>query len=320
MVCYSKVNTFLLVDKESTFNTPVSTTKDVGIIGDYTVDLNNNPFEVPAGIGSREKSSVEAGNFEGTVNLNGSLNSGALLEMYFGQCTDTATTGDYKHTFINDDGSETLPNTVPSYTIQENHDSTADLTLTHGGCSLNSLEVSLELNAEVKYSAEIWTASASTGSSVGTKVSTTTKPLIYSQFSLSVGDEGSESAVSGVQSFSLSMAQGLERTASGLGSQATGCYAVGDFVPTGDFTVVFSSNTELDRFLDTATKSGLIFSGNNGVTLGSGRKELYVRLWGVLLTTVNKTVGETGAIEVTFNYQADTIKDLYMVDQVASYF
>jgi len=327
MVCYSKAQSFLLVGVESSFNTPVSTTKDLGIITDYTSDATNNLIEIGPGVGNRELSAVEAGQFEASVAISGTLNSGALLELFFGQATDTATSTDYKHVFIDDDGSETVQDTVSSFTLSSNMNSSTDLTETLGGCIVNSVDLSIEVGSPINFTSEILAAGLDTGTTAGTEVNTTTRSLVYPEASLSVGDEGSESSVGQVQSFSIGYAQNATRVNAGLGARNTTCYALGTLGLTGEFTITFDSNAELEIFLGgtsestgTFTKQGLIFQANNGVALGSGRREFYTRLYGIILGTKSINVAEGGPVEATFTFTASTLKDVYMVDQIATYF
>lgn len=324
---YSKAHSFPLVGVESAFNTPVSPTKDLGIVSDWNSDENNNVFQIPAAAGTRELSGVEAGQYEATIPYNGSLNSGAIFELMFNQATDTATSTDYKHTFIDDDGSETLKNDLGSFTFQENHDSTNDQTSKFGGCGVNSLSLTIELNSELKVSGEVFASGHDTGTTAGTRVTTTTRPLIYVESSLSFGVEASEATVTQVQSFSIDMVNNLERVPAGLGARNTAAYVAGLLELSGEFTKIFDSKVDLELFLGGAseatgvfTKNGLIFEANNGVALGSGRREFYVRVYGALLETKNKVIPESGPVEITFAWRGTTLKDLYMVDQVASYF
>ena len=118
MVNYNSGQSFLLAGVESTYNTPVTTNKDFGIVGSISPSWNNNTIDVRK-IGSREAADLIAGNFDASMTVEGTLNSGAIFEAFFGQSTDTATTGDYKHTFIDDDGAEVVKKSVNSYTISE---------------------------------------------------------------------------------------------------------------------------------------------------------------------------------------------------------
>lgn len=325
MAAYGSQQSYLLAGEESTFNTPVSVNKSLGFISNASIDANNNIIDVRS-IGSREAEVLLGGQFEVNMTVDGTFNSGALMEMFFGQSTDTETTGDYKHTFIDDDGSETVANTILSYTIQPNFNSSSDVTLTLGGCKVNTLDLSMELGGVAEYSSEIFATDVDTGTTAGTQVSTTTTPLTFAQASISTGDEESESALSEVQSFNISFNNTLERVG-GIGSRLTQEMVVGNLEVTGDFTMKFQNKDEFERFLggssastSTPTDTGLIYTANNGVTLGSGRIEFYVKGADVQYESTNVAISTEGTIEASFNFKIGTLRDVFFVDAVDTYF
>jgi hypothetical protein len=123
---YSGHQSFWLVGSEGTFNTAVTCNKDLGILASVYEDITNN-IQVISNLGEREPADLVVGTFDATIGLDGTLNSGAIFELFFGQAVDTATSTDYKHVFINK-GSGTIEtkNTISSFSIQGNYDSTSD--------------------------------------------------------------------------------------------------------------------------------------------------------------------------------------------------
>lgn len=326
MVNYGSHQAYLLAGVESSYNTPVSTTKDLGITSGVSVTANNNPIEVRS-IGNREPDDIVAGNFDANISIDGTLNSGAIFELFFGQSTDAATSTDYKHTFIDDDGSEVLKDTVTSFTLSENYNSTSDVTHTWGGCVVNTLDVNIAVNEVVTISSEILAADEDTGTSAGTQVTTTTVPFSFAQCNLSVGAQASEVILSQVKSFNISFNNNIDLAdIRGIGSRLSLNAVPKNFEMTGEFTVTMTDKTLSERFLgssaastSTPTDSGLIFQATNGVVLGSGRTEFYVRLYGVQFESVNRVVGEN-IVEETFTFRGTTLKDCFVVDSVSSYF
>lgn len=327
MVNYNGAQAFLLSGVESTYNTPVTANKDLGIIGTVDVTGNNNTIDV-RGIGNRESQDLIGGNFDATLSVDGTMNSGAILEMFFAQSTDTETTGDYKHTFLDDDGSETLLNTITSYTIQENYDSSADVTHKWAGCVCNTIDISITLNETVQISAEILAADEDTGTTAGTKVVTSTKALSFAECSLAFGAEASEATLNQVSDFTISLNNSIDlNDIRGIGSRLAQGATPKNLEVTGDFTMKFQDKVQAELFLGgssaaatTPTDSGLIFQATNGVTLGSGRTELYFRLYGVQIESLGRTVSQDGIVEENFTYRATTVKDAFFVDAVATYF
>ncbi len=329
MACgYGRNNAFILVGEESTFNSPVTPTKDLGILSDWNFDANNNEILVTPAPGERELSDIQVGQFEGTISLNGVLNSGALFEMFFGQSTDTETTGDYRHVFIDDTGSETVTNVIKSYTMSNNLDSTTDLVQTAGGCSVNTIDISAAVGEVITINSEIWGSGIDDTTTAGTKVTTTTKPLSYSNIGITSGAEGAGSLLTQVQSFGLSLGNNLNRVPSGLGSRTDSCHLVGNLPVTGEMELTFKDHNEWELFLGGTsevstgqiTKSEVILDANNGVALGSGRLDLYVKLYGVVFTTANIAVPEEGPININLPFTATNIKNFYMTDAVSTYF
>ena len=99
MANFTGSTSFVLAGEESTFKTAVTANKDLGVVATTDVSEENGTIDV-RGIGDRESCVLVPGNYSATISVDGTLNSGAILEMFFGQSTDTETTGDYKHTFL----------------------------------------------------------------------------------------------------------------------------------------------------------------------------------------------------------------------------
>jgi hypothetical protein len=327
MVNYAGQNAFILVDKESTFNTAVTTpSKDLGVTSSVSDSLSNNLIQIDD-LGDREAFDLIAGNFSGTVTVDGDLNSGAMLELFFGQSTDTETTGDYRHTFV-DRGTLDILNNIDSFTFMENLDSTSDITQKFSGCKTNSVDIAVNINESVTISSEVIVSSVATGTTAGTKVTTTTKPLVFQNCTLSFGDEGSETTVTQVQSFSISWNNNIDDSeVRGLGSRENQELIPKGLTTEGEFTVKVTDKTILERFLGgtspiatTPTKSGLIFDANNGVALGSGKIDFYTKLLGVMIEEKSEAIEVDGVVEQTFTFKATNVDDCYMTDAVDSYF
>lgn len=316
---------FILLGEESTFKTPVTTDKDLGVTASVDIQEANNLTEIRT-LGDREICAMVEGNYDATISLDGTLNSGALLEMFFGQSTDTSSGSDYTHTFVNR-GTLEVANTIKSYTTSLNLDSDTDYTFTYAGCKANTLDITANVGEPVNFSSEIIAATVATGTSLGTEVKTNTEPLAFSQATLSTGDEGSESTIAQVQSFSLSLSNNIDAgDVRELGSRTAADLIVKNLSVSGEFNVKFKNKTEAERFLGgtsptaNATETGIVLDANNGVTLGSGRVQFYVKLLGCKYESLGRTIAQDGVVEETFNFVGGQIDDLYFVDAVDSYF
>ena len=322
---YAGKNTFLLFGVESEFNTPVATTKDIGTLNSISPDWSNNLIEVRE-IGSRESAENVVGNFDVTIGVDGTLNSGAILELFFGQSTDTETTGDYKHTFVNR-GTLDILNCADSFTVSENYSGGSDVVYTYSGCKINTLDVSFEQGGTLDFSAEIIGSSVATTTSAGTQITTTTSKLSSINGTLSTGDSGSEAEVGRTRSVSISLNNNIDASdTKAIGSRFNQDLVEKNLDCSIEFTKTFVNKTESERFLgDTSpqnspTDTAVILSINNGVTLGSGRIEFYIKVIGGQYESTSKTISQDGVVEETFNYVGGNIDDVWFVDAVTSYF
>ena len=325
MASYNGASSFILAGEETTFKTAVTPDKSLGVTASVDVQESNNLEEVRT-IGDREIVAMIEGNYDASISLEGTMNSGALLEMFFGQSTDTETTGDYTHTFV-DRGTLEVANNINSYTVSTNHDGSSDFVFTYAGVKCNTLEITCNVGESIKFSSELVAATVATSTSLGTKVQTTTTPLAFSQATLSTGDEGSESTVAQMQGFNLSLNNNIDVSdVREFGSRTAADFVVKQLSTGGEFTVKFANKTEAERFLGGTspqsgiTDTGIIFSANNGVTLGSGRVEIYVKLLGCKYESLGRTYGQDGVVEETFSFTGGQIDDFYFVDAIDTYF
>ena len=326
---YSGHQTFVLVGQETTFNTEATAiTSNVGFIENSNSSMNNNTLQIRT-LGSRQVEDNVPGVFDSTLSIDGHLNSGAILEMFFVQSNDVETPWDYKHTFIDTSGTpSTLPCSLPSYSFQENMTCSSDIVLTHTGCKVNTCEVTLETNNTLRFSSEIITTNVTKSTTAGTRTITTTKPMGSFQGNISLADTGSGYTAVGLPStFSVSKNNNIEpsdvKTLSSRENQ--------DLVPkileiTVNFTQKFANSVEFEQFLggttagDTITNTDIKVEVTNGVILGSGRVEYYIELSNGQLETCEINKSYDGVIEATYNYVGGKIKKHYFVDAVASYF
>ena len=330
-MAYTGKQSFVLVGSESTFNSTVSPTKDLGIITSVDASLNNNINPID-GIGDRQAYDLLAGSFDGTVSFSGVLNSGAICEMFFGQATDTTTTGDTKHIFVDSSGTLTstlnVASSINSYTISSNHDGATDVIFTYGGCKSNSITINLEVGGILSYDNETIVSSVITGTTIGTKVTTTTQPFIAAEATVQTGDEGSESSKCPISNFSLTFNNNIDTNdIRCIGSRLPEDLVVKKLEITGDFTAKFGTTTEAERFLGgssvidgTPTDTGIILEVTNGTTFGAGRRSFYVKLTGCQYESLGRSYSQDGLVEESYSFTAERVSQIYFDDQVASYF
>lgn len=330
-MAYTGKQSFVLVGSESSYNSTTSPTKDLGVITNVDATMNNNPITIDS-IGCRQAIDILAGNFDGSVSFSGILNSGAICEMFFGQATDTTLTGDYRHIFVDQPGTLTttlsVPSTINSYTISTNHDSATDVIFTYGGCKVNSLTLNLETGGALTFESEAIIGSVFTGTTIGTKVCSTTQPLTFAQGTISTGDQGSEAQKTPIGNISIAFNNNIDTNdIRGIGSRLPIDLQPKKLEITGDFTAKFANKTEADRFLggalvstSTPIDTGLILEVTNGVTFGSDRIGLYVKLTGVQYESLGRSFAQDGIVEESFSFVATTVSQMYFDDQTSTYF
>lgn len=330
-MAYTGKQSFVLVGSESSYNSTASPTKDLGIITSVDASLNNNNNPID-GIGQRQAFDLLAGSFDGTVSFSGVLNSGAIAEMFFGQATDTTTTGDTRHIFVDKPGTLTstlnVASTINSYSISTNHDASTDVIFTYGGSKINSFTVNLEIGGVLSYDSEAIIGSVFTGTTIGTKVLTTTQPLIAAEGTISTGDESSEASKCPVSNFSISFNNNIDTNdIRCIGNRLPIDLVAKKLEITGDFTAKFGDTTEADRFLGgssvidgTPTDTGIILEVTNGTAFGSGKIGFYVKLTGCQYESLGRNFSQDGIVEESYSFTATEVSQIYFDDQTSSYF
>lgn len=324
MVFYKNHHAYVLIGKESVFGTPVSATKDIGLIQNSNWTITNG-FTRSHGLSSVNAQAKASGPviIRGVVEVD--FQHGRLVEYATGgTVTHAETTGDWKHTFA-------LSDTLPSMTFEDGADESSDAVQKFEGVKVESLTVALDANSPMKLRANMIAESVVDNTSATSAVISGLVTHRAHQATISTGTEGGESAISdgAVHDFEFTINNngGGEFVAPhGLGSRKIAAADPSSRLLDFRFTKVFESNTELERFLGTTSPLdtgaeiadfGLVFNIHNNVALGSGRRELKIDLSDCFYDSVNK-VGRIGNfIIMEFAGGALTIDDLFTVDNIA---
>jgi len=325
MACFSDKNRTILIGKESTFGTPVTTDKDIGLVQSMPVEFSNNT-ENHYGIGNQLAQTSSAGNFDATASPSYLFQHGRLLEAFIGQSSDAETTGDYKHTLLS---TADLPEDSYSFTMESALNGSTDYVHLIAGCKVNSLTFNLANPGNLTVDAEIF------GSTEDASDATATTPVLSSLgvmphffATISFGAQGAEVEQDTVQSLSITMSRSID-TAIGkaIGRRTNECLKDQNLDVSFDFTMRFKDFVSYQRFLGgtsqstgTPDDSALVVQITNGVTLGSGRTEVYFDLRGVQLQSYNESTDINSVVEASFTGTARNIYECYTVDDIASYF
>lgn len=311
---------YVLIGKESTWGTGVSATKDIGIVQEVDVRANQN-FLKSHSLGAREVQFLTPLAFTVAGRLGPiQVQHGRIFEYVFGTVAHLETTGDWTHTFTE--------GILPSFTLEDGINSTADYVQKFTGCKINTATLSIDTGGVLTVSIDLTAKTIDQNTSAQTKIISTIPPFAYSQVHLKTGADLSEVELAEVQNLEITFGQNLDTdTGKGLGvrtlQQLTERERTYDF----RFSMVFNDETEYQRFLggtgligDTTvpTAFSLIVNAHNGVTLGSGRRELYIKFQNCVYNEAGKPVRVGNLIIQDFVGHAKTLASAYMVDNISS--
>lgn len=313
---HSKHATYL-IGQESTFGTAVSADKDVGLVQTFS-PTDKRALEDVYAAGSREIQEIVPGKSSIDWDLDINMQNGRLLEYVFGTVAHALTSSDTKHTF-------SVAVTLPSFTTEYSFNSSSDEVFIYDGCKINSSTISLDTNGILKMKATgIAQGSSSATASASAAVISTLKVLHYKHASLKTGTAASETSVGKLATFNLSIENNLEQV-DAAGTFVTQEAIASNFKMAFDFTMMFENQTEYDIFQGgttpqlSPTAQSAIFNANNGVTLGSGRREFEIQLNDFLYEEVGTplNVGET--IVQSFKGTATNLgaNECFYVDNIA---
>ena len=308
----------LLIGKESSFGTAVSATKDVGLVQSFNPTDKRAIEEVYAS-GSRQVQELVAGKSEIDWDIEVNFQNGRLLEYVFGSVAHATTSSDTKHTF-------TIANSLPSMTIEDSFNSTSDEVFIYDGSKINSSVISLGTNEIIKLSATGSSQGSSTATgSASAAVISSLAVLHYKHSTLSTGTADSETSVGKLQTYNLNIENNIENV------DASGTFVTQEMVEADlkiafDFTIMFENQTEYDIFQggttpqQSPTKKGVEFNANNGVVLGSGRRELNAQFTNFLYEETGSPVNVGESVVSSFKGIATDIgtNGVFSVDNIAS--
>ncbi len=318
MAVFHAKHATLLIGKEGTFGDAVSATKDVGLVQSFT-PLDKRAIEEVYGAGSRQVQELVAGKSEITWDLDVNIQNGRLFEYIFGSVGHSTTSADTKHTF-------TIATSLPSMTIEDSFNSGTDEVFIYDGSKINSATVSLGTNEILKLSASgMSQGSSSATAAASAAVISSLAVLHYKHSTLSTGTADSESSVGKLQTFNLAIENSIEAV------DAAGTFVTQEMVEANlkisfDFTMMFENQTEYDIFQGSTTpqqsptKKGVEFNANNGVNLGSGRREFNAQFTDFLYEETGSPVNVGESVVSSFKGTVTDIgtNGVFYVDNIAS--
>ena len=316
-VFHGKHHTFL-IGQESTFGTAVTADKDIGLVQSFSPSDKRVIEEVYAS-GSRQVQELVAGKSEISWDIDVNFQNGRLLEYVWGSVAHALTSSDTKHTF-------TIATTLPSMTIETSFNSASDEVFIYDGSKINSSTINLDTNGLLKLSASGMSQGSSTATGAASAaVISSLAVLHYKHSTLSTGTADSETSVGKLQTFNLNVENNIELV------DASGTFVTQEMVEANlkiafDFTIMFENQTEFDIFQggttpqQSPTAKGVEFNANNGVVLGSGRREFNAQFTGFLYEEVGTPVNVGESVVQSFKGIAKDIgtNGVFSVDNIAA--
>lgn len=269
--------------------------------------------------GSRQVQELVAAKSEITWDIEVSFQNGRLFEYALGAVGHALTSLDTKHTF-------TIANSLPSMTIESSFNTTSDNVFIYDGSKVNSLTVALGTNEVIKLSASGMSQGSSTATGAASAAVISSLAVLHFKHStLKTGTADSESSVGLLQTFNLNIENNIELV------DASGTFTTQEMVEANlrfafDFAIMFQNQTEYDIFQggttpqQSPTKKGVEFNANNGVSLGSGRREINAQFTDFLYEEVGTPVNVGESVVQTFKGIATDIgtNGIFTVDNIAS--
>jgi len=325
MVNYHAKQVTVLIGKESTWGTSVTTDKDVGLVQNLTKTLDMT-LTRSHGIGGADTQDISTGRFDGTGSIEVIFQHGRLLEYLTGTVPvhDATNTPDIKHTFA-------LAETLPSLTLGESNDGATDIKETWKGVKILSGTVALDLDGYMRFRGDLsYKDLDPSGTTADSQTISTLKPFKDFMATVSFGAESSEVAKAVVQSFEFTINNGGVGTPKlwGIESKLPADLEVSGRIMDWRFSLAFQDVTELNRFLgsttgvlDTGTEiaeSGLLLVVNNNVAAGSGRREFNLDLSNIQVSRISKPVALGNWIIMDVEGFAKTIDDFFTYDNITA--
>ncbi len=313
---HSKNHT-LLIGKETTFGTAVTPTKDIGLIQNFS-PADKREIQKVYSTGSRETQCLVLGKLDLSWDFEINLQHGRIFEYLLGSVSHTQTTSDWKHTFD-------IATNLPSFTIEDSFNSTTDSVFMYAGSKLSEGTISVDTDGLLTFKGTGISKSVDvSGSSASSSVISSLCPLHFKHTTLKSGTAGSETSVGKLQKYSLNIKNDVE------GIYSAGNIDIQEAIAknleiTFDFDIAFEDTTEYQKFLGGTTPQtspssfSFVFNSNNGVTLGSGRREFNAQLTGVNYEEVGTPVNVGDIVIQSFKGSATGLgtDKIYYVDNIS---
>lgn len=304
------ITSAFLIGKQSAVGTPVSATKDIGLVRDSNLSLNREVHQSMAltSIGSQQ---ITGHSVYGEGSVTVEFQHGRLLEYVFGAVAHATTSSDEKHTF-------TEANSAPYFTLEDSESAATDAVDTPYDCMIDQAEIKFGLNEVVLLTVNFKYTDKTTSTSATTAVESSL--TVFPQWMQHITLNGTEADE--VQEFTLTITKGVQQT-HGLNS------VLAQGVAATELKYEFSgklgyTDTTYHQLMqgDTTTQEDIsgvnvVINAHNAVTLGSGRRELKITLANCLFSKWEKSKSIGGLVFIDMA-GTGTLSEAFSVDNIAS--
>ena len=310
---YSSPQAYLLIGKETTWGTAVTADKACGlIVTDVSPSIDREIIE-SQGISSIETQKITTGMVDASLSLEGDYQNARLFDFIIGESTHVETTGDIKHTF-------TVDNSPKSFTGEKGNVSAADTEFIIDGMKAESAELSIELNSNLKLSAEFKGRLPTNGTTGKTAVLSTLPVFPHSLVTVTINDV----IATECQKASISFNKVIEKTG-GTNSNLPQQSEVTELKIEWSAELGFDDTTyhQLAMGGVTLTATGdptefdFEMAADNEVVLGSGQRNITCALENCQTKSFVENTSVGGLTFVTIS-GSGTLKTLTSVDNIAS--
>jgi hypothetical protein len=321
---YHNFQSYLLIGKETDWGNAVTANKDVGLLQDLSWSPSVE-WKKDYSASSTSLQQVSSGNFaiNGTIDV--TFQHGRLLQYLFGTVTNSNSGSDYKHVY-------TVNDTLPSFTMEDGYNSSSDIVYTLKGCKISSATLSMSLDGRLRMSADFAAKDVDpSGTSAGTASIDTIQTYGSWQSDLKFGTASSESSISNVQNFEITITRvaGGDPSIHGFNSRQMQAYEANQTDITFRFTAGFNSIAEVQALLGNTSgilttanteisSKGLVFDSKNATAWGSGQRRVLIDLSGVYLTRSTQRNSIGNYVFIDFEGFAKTIDEISTVDDITS--
>lgn len=271
----------LLEGKESTWGTPVTADKDMGLIQEVTTGFTREVQDI-FGMGSIESQEIVNHSEMGTGSIVLLVQHGRPFEYVFGSVAHATSGSDERHTF-------SIIDTHPSFTLDDGEKAGTESKFQLAGCVVNQAELSWTLNDVIRLRLDFFCKTPTTAASASTPVLDTLGTFPQSMVSLTYDTV----TLTYLQNFSLRI---IKNSLPVHGSNSVALQQ--GFVDGMRFEFSFTAGFDDKTLADSALKTSgvaLSFKGDNGTAYGSGQRLVQVDLANCQMSSMEK-VGSVGGL------------------------